>query len=72
MATKPYPQIEEKPVVANEPAVAYGSAAVSSVSLMRRPTPYEMEILRRSEEDSKAGRVYTQEEVDKILERWLS
>ena len=71
MATKPYPQNEEKPMVVNEPAVAYGSAA-SNVSVMHRPTPYEMEILRRSEEDSKAGRVYTQEEVDKILERWLS
>ena len=71
MKTKPYPKIEEKPVVANEPAVAYSSAA-SVFSVKHKPTPYEMEILRRSEEDSNVGRVYTQEEVDKLLERWLS
>ena len=70
MKTKPYPQIEEKPIVANEPAVAYGMTS-SCVSICS-PTPYEMEILRRSEEDSKAGRVYTQEEVDKMVEEWLS
>ena len=67
MKTKPYPQIEEKPLVLEEPAVAYGSATQSCASLYQ-PTPYEMEVLRRSEEDSKAGRVYTQEEVDKLLE----
>ena len=71
MKTKPYPQIEEKPLVLEEPAVAYGSATQSCASLYQ-PTPYEMEVLRRSEEDSKAGRVYTQEEVDKLLERWLN
>ena len=71
MKTKPYPKIEEKPVVANESAVAYSSAA-SVFSVKHKPTPYEMEILRRSEEDSNAGRVYTQEEVDKLLERWLN
>ena len=31
-----------------------------------------METLRRSEEDYKAGRTYTQEEVDEMLEKWLS
>ena len=71
MGTKHYPQNEEKPMMANEPAVAYGRTA-SSTSMTHRPTPYEMEILRRSEEDSKAGRTYTQEDVDKLLERWLN
>lgn len=50
MATKPYPKMEEKPTV------AYSSAA-SVYSVKHKPTPYEMEILRRSEEDSNAGRV---------------
>lgn len=71
MATKPYRQIEETPVVANEPAVAYQAEMNNRLS-SHVPTPYEMEVLRRSEEDYKAGRVYTQEEVDKMLEQWLS
>ena len=71
MATKPYPQIEETPGVANEPAVVYQAGMTDRISNYV-PTPYEMEVLRRSEEDYKAGRVYTQEEVDKMLEQWLS
>ena len=71
MATKPYRQIEETPVVDNEPAVAYQAEMNNRLS-SHVPTPYEMEVLRRSEEDYKAGRVYTQEEVDKMLEQWLS
>jgi len=31
-----------------------------------------MEIIRRSEEDIKAGRLYTQEEANKMMEQWLS
>ena len=65
MATKPYPQIEETPGVANEPAVAYQAES------MHIPHPYVMESLRRSEEDYKAGRTYSQEEVDKMVEEWL-
>ena len=71
MATKPYPQKEENPCVVNEPSVAYQSGVADIIS-SHTPTAYEMEVLRRSEEDYKAGRVYTQEEVDKMLEQWLS
>ena len=59
MATKPYHQKEETPSVESESIVAY------------QPTPYAMEILRQSEEDYKAGRVYTEEEVDMIVEKWV-
>lgn len=65
MATKPYPQTEETPCVLNEPAVEYHADSKYI------PTPYVMESLRRSEEDYKAGRTYSQEEVDKMLEQWL-
>ena len=71
MATKPYPHKEENPCVVNEPSVAYQSGVADIIS-SHTPTAYEMEVLRRSEEDYKAGRVYTQEEVDKMLEQWLS
>lgn len=71
MVTRPYPQIEETPVEANEPAVAYQAGVTNRLS-SHVPTPYEMEVLRRSEEDYKAGRVYSQEEVDKMLEQWLN
>ena len=66
MAKKTYPQIEETPNVAKEPVVAYQAES------KHKPTPYEMESLRRAEEDYKAGRVYTEEEMDKFLEKWLS
>ena len=65
MATKPYLQIEETPCVANEPMVAYQPESTYT------PAPYIMESLRRAEEDYKAGRTYTQEEVDEMLEKWL-
>ena len=66
MATKPYPQIEETPGVANEPSVAYQAES------MHIPNPYVMESLRRAEEDYKAGRVYTEEEMDKKKKKWLN
>lgn len=71
MASKPYPQTEETPSLASEPAVTYQAGMTDRMSSYV-PTPYEMEVLRRSEEDYKAGRTYTQEEVDKMLEKWLS
>ena len=71
MATKPYSQTEEAPNVVEEPVAAYQAATTHRISNYV-PTPYEMEVLRRSEEDYKAGRIYTQEEVDKFLEKWLS
>lgn len=71
MATKPYPPHEEKPQTLGEPVVAYGNVMTSCPSSFR-PTSYEMDLLRRSEEDLKAGRLYTQEEVDKMVEQWLN
>ena len=66
MAKKTYPQIEETPNVVQETVVAYQAES------KHKPTPYVMESLRRAEEDYKAGRVYTEEEMDKFLEKWLS
>lgn len=71
MATKPYSQKDENPCVVNEPVVAYRSG-VADIMSRHTPTAYEMEVLRRSEADYKADRVYTQEEVDEMLEQWLS
>ena len=69
MATKPYPQKEETTNVVQEPVVAYQAES------KHKPTPYVMESLRRAEEDYKAGRVYTEEEMDKVLtgrnDEWL-
>lgn len=70
MATKPYPPIEETPSVAKEPAVAYQAGMTNRMSNYV-PTPYEMEVLRRSEEDYKAGRIYTEEEMDEMVAEWL-
>lgn len=85
MKTKPYPPYEEQPMVAGEPAAAYqrtDPATYRASHSSKRGytqedvpqyqlTPYQIEVLQRSEEDSKAGRVHSQEEVDKMLERWL-
>lgn len=71
MKTKSYTQTEEKPIMANEPAVAYGSTATDCISI-HQPTPYEMEIIMKSKEEFRQGLFYTQEEVDKMVEEWLS
>ena len=71
MKTKPYSQIEEKTAVLEEPAVAYGSAMQSCAPLYQ-PTPYEMECIMKAKEEFKQGLFYTQEEVDKMVEEWLS
>ena len=53
---------------------AYGCTADTTAEPLHlhHPTSYEMEIIRRSEEDIKAGRLYTQEEANKMMEQWLS
>lgn len=56
---------------ASEPMLEYGCTYVANTPL-HHPTPSEMEVLRASEADIKAGRLYTQEEVDKMVEEWLS
>lgn len=70
MATKPYPQKEETTNVVQEPVVAYQAGMTDCISNYVL-TPYIMESLRRSEEDYKAGRTYTQEEVDKMITKWI-
>ena len=73
--SKPY---EFKPIetpIASEPAMsAYGCTADTTAEPLHlhHPTSYEMKIIRRSEEDIKAGRLYTQEEANKMMEQWLS
>lgn len=56
---------------ASEPMLEYGRAYTVDPPLYH-PSPCEMEVLRRSEEDIKAGRLYTQEEADKMIEGWLN
>ena len=57
---------------ASEPMLEYGCTYVANNTTLHHPTPSEMEVLRASEADIKAGRLYTQEEVDKMVEEWLS
>ena len=65
MAKKSYkPQDNELPQV-NEPVAAY------HVNLYV-PTEYEQEIIMHSEKDYEEGRLHTQEDVDKLVEQWLS
>ena len=71
MKTKPYSQIEEKPTMVNEPTAAYGSVATACASLYQL-TAYEMEVIMKSKEEFRQGLFYTQEEVDKMVEEWLS
>ena len=68
---KPFDIEPSETLKAAEPVAAYGHTTTTEERLYR-PTPYEMEMIRKSEEDIKAGRVYTQEEVDKMVEEWLS
>ena len=68
---KPYDIEPSETLKAAEPMAVYGHT-VATEERLYRPTPYEMEVIRKSEEDIKAGRVYTQEEVDKMVEEWLS
>lgn len=72
---KPYEFEPMDTPIASEPAMPiYGHTATATAEShhSHHPTPYEMEIIRRSEEDIKAGYLYTQEEADKMIEQWLS
>ena len=64
MASKPYSQAEETPCVLKEPAGAYQAESKFI------PASHVMEPLRFTEEDYKAGRVYT-EEMGGIVAEWL-
>ena len=64
MATKSYKQTEPTGMQAEEPVVAYRQSVYTL-------TDSERKLIMRSEEDIQAGRVYTQAEVDKMVEGWL-
>lgn len=64
MATKSYKQIESSGTKAKEPIVAYQQAAYTL-------TDSEQKLIMRAEQDIKAGRIYTQAQVDKMVEAWL-
>ena len=69
MATKPYPQIEETPCVANEPVVAYHSA--SNVANVYQVTEAERESMMRAKEQFARGEFCSESEMDKMVAEWL-
>lgn len=70
MAKKSYkPQDNELPQV-NEPVAAYHVTTHNANLYV--PTEYEQEIIMHSEKDYEEGRLHTQEDVDKLVEQWLS
>ena len=64
MATKSYKQTEPTGMQAEEQVVAYRQSVYTL-------TDSERKLIMRSEEDIQAGRIYTQAEVDKMVEGWL-
>lgn len=69
MRTKSYPQTEEKSVIVNESAVAYGNVAREKLS------PYTMEEIHKSmdetEADFMAGRVYSHDDVMREMREFI-
>ena len=69
MRTKPYPQTDEKPIVANESAVTYGNATREKLSF------YTMEEIHKSmdetEADFMAGRVYSHDDVMREMREFI-
>ena len=61
MATNSYKSIESSGTKAEEPAVAYQQAVYTL-------TDSEQKLIMRAEQDRKAGRIYTQAQVDKIVD----
>ena len=61
MATNSYKSIESSGTKAEEPAVAYQQAAYTL-------TDSEQKLIMRAEQDIKAGRIYTQAQVDKMAD----
>lgn len=69
MATKPYPQIEETPGVANEPSVAY--QAGNRVADVYQVTDAERESIMRAKEQYARGEFCTESEMDNLVAEWL-
>lgn len=63
-ATKSYKQIESSETKVEEPVVAYRQSVYEL-------TDSERKLVMRSEEAIQAERIYTQAEVDKMVEGWL-
>ena len=61
MAAKSYKPIESSVTKAEEPAVAYQQVIYT-------PTDSEQKLIMRAEQDIKAGRIYTQAQVDKMVD----
>ena len=70
MATKPYPQIEETPCVAKEPAVAYQSSG--NVINEYQVTDAERESIMRAKEQFTRGEFCAESEMDKMVAEWLN
>jgi len=64
MAVKSYKQIESSGTKAEEPVVAYQQAIYTL-------TDSEQKLIMQAEQDVEAGRIYTQAQVDKMVEAWL-
>ena len=64
MATNSYKQIESSGTKAEEPVVAYQQAIYTL-------TDSEQKLIMQAEQDVEAGRIYTQAQVDKMVEAWL-
>lgn len=71
MTTKKYKQQESESSQVNEPVEAYQKIRTMSAEPCAL-SEYEREIIMRSERDIAEGRVYPQEEVDKMIDQWLS
>ena len=68
---KPYDIEPSETLKAAEPMAVYGHT-VATEERLYRPTPYEMEVIMKSKKEFEEGHFYTQEEVDKMVEEWLS
>ena len=68
MAAKYKPQKNKMPQV-NEPAIAYQQSASDTTLYVL--TECEREIMMRSEKDYEEGRLYNQEEMNKLVKEWL-
>lgn len=69
MARKTYPQIEETPSVAKEPAVAY--QAGNHMANVYQTTDAERESIMRAKEQYARGEFCTESEMDNMVAEWL-
>ncbi|WP_291527798.1 hypothetical protein [Bacteroides sp. UBA939] len=70
MAAKLYKPQDSEASQVNEPMAVYQRTAAEINSCALSET--ELNIILRSKEEYKQGEYYTQKEVDKMIEQWLS